>query len=390
MNSSVNDFVSLVVNNHAIDTKDEMIAAVCRNFPMVKDGRALYHTDYFAVVFCYTKNTAFSNVVISLSKLEKYDGIPCFVVVVRRGLDNLIYMINTTFIDKVSHSSQSLRIDNIRGSVLGSNIRKQLPEIDRVNSPEFFDELFSYHQGFTWIENLERIVERTNNIRPVKAKTELNHSEYMNLLDAPRRASSFVGSDDYVMLLDDLRRRCEDVKDAILVASHVDNVNVRGRLIEALITSDPEERTGLLKDLSDVEHMLPVYDTENGLGDYVRRFESADTYTDIKTKILYLDSNPKAYNVDKFLKCMGEERSVFMFFFVGIDDSGIMNTVLCSVFHDQLMKTTILQHHWAGRGTRGVAQFNGKVINEMLSERDFRNNIDEDSSRSYLENLLKR
>lgn len=192
------------------------------------------------------------------------------------------------------------------------------------------------------------------------------------------------------MLLDDLRRRCEDVKDAMLVASRVDNVNVRGRLIEALITSDPEERTGLLKDLSDVEHMLPVYDTENGLGDYVRRFESADTYTDIKTKILYLDSNPKAYNVDKFLKCMGEERSVFMFFFVGIDDSGIMNTVLCSVFHDQLMKTTILQHHWAGRGTRGVAQFNGKVINGILFEHDFRNNIDEDSSRSYLENLLKR
>ena len=60
--------------------------------------------------------------------------------------------------------------------------------------------------------------------------------------------------------------------------------------------------------------MLPVYDTENGLGDYVRRFESADTYTDIKTKILYLDSNTKAYNVDKFLKCMGEERSVFRFF----------------------------------------------------------------------------
>ncbi len=80
--------------------------------------------------------------VISLSKLEKYDGIPCFVVVVRRGLDNLIYMINTTFIDKVSHSSQSLRIDNIRGSVLGSNIRKQLPEIDRVNSPEFLTNYF--------------------------------------------------------------------------------------------------------------------------------------------------------------------------------------------------------------------------------------------------------
>ncbi|MDE5921130.1 MAG: hypothetical protein K2G82_05905 [Paramuribaculum sp.] len=390
MNRVVNEFVAMIRDNASIATKNEMISLVCDVFDMVKDGRSLYHTDYFAVVFCYTKNASFSNVVISLSKLEKYDGIPCFVVVVRRDLDNMVYMINSTFIDKVSHSSQSLRLDNIRGSILGSNIRKQLPEIGRVNAPDDFEELFAYHKGFTWMENLERIVERTNNIRPVKVKVALSPVEYSNVLDAPRRASLFVSSGDYDVLLDDLRRRCEDVKDAILVASHIDNVNVRGRLIEVLITSDPEERTMLLKDLSDVERMLPVYDTENGLGDYVRRFGNADAYTDIKTKILYLDSNPKAYNVDKFLKCMGEERSVFMFFFVGIDDSGIVNTVLCSVFHDQLMKTTILQHHWAGRATRGVAQFNGKAINEILSERDFRNNIDEESSRSYLEDLLKR
>ena len=136
--------------------------------------------------------------------------------------------------------------------------------------------------------------------------------------------------------------------------------------------------------------MLPTYDTKNDLGDYVRTFKDSNSYTDIKTKILYLDSNPKAYNVDKFLKCMGREKSVFMFFFVGIDDDGIVNTVLCSVFHEKLLNTTLLQQHWSGRGTRGTAQFNGKTINEILNDQDFHNNINENQSKAFLRKLLDR
>ena len=139
-----------------------------------------------------------------------------------------------------------------------------------------------------------------------------------------------------------------------------------------------------------MEHLLPTYDTKNDLGDYKRSFDNSDSYTDIKTKILYLDSNPKAYNIDKFLKCMGEDRTVFMFFFVGIDDKGIVNTILTSVFHNKLQNTTLLQHHWAGRGTRGVAQFNGKTINELLQEESFVNKIDEEESKQFLKILLDR
>lgn len=390
MNEIVRDFIDTIVRNVAIETKEELITAVMKRFPMVKDGRSLYHTESFAVVFCYSKNNAFSNVVISLSKLEKYDGIPCFVVVVKRGRPNAVYMINTTLIDKVSHSSKDLRVDNIRGSILGSNIRKQIPEIGKNNIPEDFDALYSYHQGFTWKDNLERIVERTSDIKPMKSKAVLCDRELDNLFESPCRADIFVKSGDYIVLLEDLRKRCEEARDAILVASHIDNVNVRGRLIEALVTSDPETRTMLLKDLADVEKLLPVYDTKNGLGDYVRKFDDADTYTDIKTKILYLDSNPKAYNIDKFLKCLGEDKSVVMFFFIGIDDKGVMNTALCSVFHKPLMQTTILQHHWAGRGTRGAAQFNGHAINGVLNDPNFTNDIDVDASKSFLESLWER
>ena len=390
MHQIVHNFVEFIENNKELNTKEEMIKTVCDNFAMVKDGRALYHTDFFAVVFCNSKNNSFSNVVLSLSKLEKYDHIPCFVVVVKKDLDNVIYLINTTFLNKISHSSKDLRIDNIKGSLLGSNIRKKIEEIKKSNIPANFDELFSYHQGFTWQENIERLVESTNNIKPNKVKTELDDAERANLLMAPARAINFVHSEDYKALLDDLRKRCEEVKDAILVASHIDNVNIRGRLIEVLITSNPEERHQLLKNLRQVEQVLPTYDTKNDLGDYVRQFDNTDSYTDIKTKVLYLDSNPKAYNIDKFLKCMGKDNSVFMFFFVGIDEDGIVNTILVSVFHDKLLRTTLLQHHWAGKGTRGAAQFNGKIINELLQENPFVNTIDESESKKFLEELLNR
>ena len=112
MNKNVHDFVELIERNKGINTKEEMISIVTQTLAMVRDGRAVFHTNFFAVVFCYSKNSSFSNVVLSLSKLEKYDHIPCFVVLVRKNLDNVIYMINTTLLDKISHSSQELRVDN--------------------------------------------------------------------------------------------------------------------------------------------------------------------------------------------------------------------------------------------------------------------------------------
>lgn len=390
MNGNVHKFVDFIERNKAVNTKEQMIELVCNNFTMVKDGKALYHTDFFAVVFCYSKNNSFSNAVLSLSKLEKYDHIPCFVVVVKKDVDNVIYMINTTFLNKISHSSKDLRVDNIKGSLLGSNIRKNFEEIGKSNKPSDFDDLFSYHQGFTWQENLERLVESTNQIKPQKQKAILGKVEQDNLFKAPERAKEFINSEDYITLVDDLRKRCEEVKDAILVASRIDNVNIRGRLIEVIITSSKEERNQLLINLKRAESLLPTYDTKNELGDYIRRFDKADTYTDIKTKVLYLDSNPKAYNIDKFLECMSKEKTVFMFFFIGIDETGIMNTALVSVFHDQLQETTLLQHHWAGRATRGVAQFNGKTINDILNDNTFKNNICEVKSKEFLKTLLKR
>jgi hypothetical protein len=67
-----------------------------------------------------------------------------------------------------------------------------------------------------------------------------------------------------------------------------------------------------------------------------------------------------------------------------------MNTILVSVYHKELLENTILQHHWAGRSSRGVAQYNGKVIDGMLREDKFVNDIDSSCAKNFLENLLKR
>ena len=87
---------------------------------------------------------------------------------------------------------------------------------------------------------------------------------------------------------------------------------------------------------------------------------------------------------------MSDAKSVFLFFFIGVDGNSIFKTLLCSVYHGKLIDNTILQFHWAGRNTRGAAQFNGTAIDEMLNEKDFRNQIDSSKAEQFLNGLLKR
>lgn len=87
---------------------------------------------------------------------------------------------------------------------------------------------------------------------------------------------------------------------------------------------------------------------------------------------------------------MADGNSIFLFFFIGISEHGIFNTALCSVYHDTLLDNTILQFHWAGRNSRGVAQFKGGAIDEILGQKNFKNKISASKSNLFLENLLNR
>ena len=197
---------------------------------------------------------------------------------------------------------------------------------------------------------------------------------------------TFLKSKDFETLYQDLESRLKNCQDAILCASHVENTNIRGRLIEALITSDESTRSSILKAIKNEE--LPTYDTKNSIGDYRRTFSIGTTHTDIKTKILYLHSNPKAYNIDKFLETMSDGQSIFLFYLIGINETGIVSTKLVSVYHNTLIDNINIQLHWAGRHSRGVTQLNGEYLNKILNQENFVNCIDVKKAKSFLQELI--
>ena len=171
----------------------------------------------------------------------------------------------------------------------------------------------------------------------------------------------------------------------ILLAALIENV--RGRVIEYLIAGEDEAlRQKLVAALKAGDKGIPQFKTDNTLGDFTRNFPAYDTETDVKTKIMILSSNPKAYNLDKMLEFLTNTRSVFMFYFVGVDPGKLLNTVLVSMFQERLLQATILLKHWSGRNSRGVSQFEGRAINDLIVKPELA--IDTDEARRFLQRVI--
>ena len=355
-----------------------------KKFKLTKD-RSVYYSKHFSVRFSYSSSLGFSNTVISLSNLQKYDDLP-FIVCLITPSKNVLYLANTTFLQKISHSSQLLRIDNIRGSINGSDIVKKFGDL--INSSENFEKLFSIHAELGFEGNLARLVEATTNISPSGKKFEISPSAKKVIQNAPERAADFVESEEYSQLKADLDAKVEKYKTEILIAGFIENVNIRGRIIEYLIAGEDEKLSeSLVKALHDSSNVIPGFRTKNGLADYIRTFDRYDTATDVKTKIMVLSSNPKGYNIDKLLEFLATDKSVFMFYFIGIKPNKIVNKVLVSMFQTDLLKSTILLKHWSGRNSRGVTQFEGETISRLILAPN--NKMDTIAGDKFLKTLIE-
>lgn len=384
MHSSIDSLIEFIRKHDGIGNKSRLVKKTKEEFNLVED-RSVYYSEYFAIRFSYSSSKSFSNTVVSLSKLQKYDDLP-FIVCLVTLKENVLYLANTTFLTKVSHSSQELRVDNIRGSINGSDIVREFNGLR--NSPENFEDLFQIHAELGFAENLPRLVEATNDITPSGKKFALSGQEITNVLAAPERAVSFIRSAEYLILKLDLDQKVEKFKNEILVASFIENVNIRGRIIEYLIAGENENlRQELIEALNSDSRKIPRFKTANDLADYTRIFEHYNTATDVKTKIMVLNSNPKAYNIDKLLEFLSISKSVFMFYFIGIEPSKITNQVLISMFQKDLLRSTILLKHWSGRNSRGVTQFEGKTLNKLIHQPN--NEIGLENSVSFLKKLIE-
>ena len=375
--------LELIHKKDGIKDKDLLAQLICKEFRLTKD-RSVYYCREYAIRFSSSARPNFGNTVLSLSNLRKYDERP-FIVCLVTPVKNFCFIANTTFLKKISHSSQELRENNIRGSFNGSDIVRAFEGIS--NSTDNIRRLYDIHAEIGFEGNLARLVEATNNISPSGTKFTVGDGERRTILEAPNRTIRFVASSDVHTLKAELDDKVEEFKNEILLAALIDNVNVRGRVIEYLIAGEDEAlRQSLIVALKSDTPGLPQFRTDNTLGDYQRNFNAFDTETDVKTKIMILNSNPKAYNLDKMLEFLANSRSVLMFYFVGIDPGRIVNTVLVSMFQRDLLEATILLRHWAGRNSRGVSQFEGKAINELIENPN--SQIDDLVAQEFLSHVI--
>lgn len=220
--NSLDDFLRYIRENQNIESKIALANSAKREFNLTRD-RSVYYCNDFAVRFSQSKGASFSNTVLSLSCLQKYDRIPFLVCLVTPD-GVAVFIANTTFISKISHSSHELRIDNIKGSFNGSDIVKTYNGIG--NCIDNIRKLFAYHIEIDFNENLERLVEATNNISGTGSKYVVEKIGRQNILASVHRAISFCSSNNYNILLNDLDERVLQYKDEILIASHIENVKL--------------------------------------------------------------------------------------------------------------------------------------------------------------------
>lgn len=230
-------------------------------------------------------------------------------------------------------------------------------------------------------------MEATNNIVPTGKRFEPTPKDLEIIKLSPQRAIEFSNSKCYRELLEDLESRVLQFENEILVAALIEDVKTRGNIIEYLIAGeDVQMRNGILTALMEKKPLPRPY-LQDGLGDYSKKFTKFNTETDIKTKIMIHFSSPKGYNIDKILEFLSEENSVFMIFFLGIDyENKSIKTKLVSMFQSTLLSTTIIQSHWAGRNSRGVSQFQGNSIKQIILHED--NVIDLEFCHQFLDKIL--
>jgi hypothetical protein len=356
------EFIDDYKRVHAAANKAELQKAYIERF-RPRQERSVFVGKGYALRFSEARTVGFSNTVLSLSALQMHDARPFVVVVARSsGIDFLLS--NSTFLKKISHSSHELRVGNIKGSFNGTDI--MLEYEGTPNKPENFDLLFAQHSAFTWTENVERLVEATtaivgrdNRFRPTIAQIGV-------VLAAPDRAAAALELPKFRAVEEELKGLVSQRRAEILEAARLDNVNLRGNAIEQILTG------GI---------------NAHELGDFRRNLGDVRLVVDIKTKLLDRASAPKAYNVDKMLTFLSETGSVFCFLMVGVDTkAGTVGARLLPIFDNSLMDVTCVQHHWAGRTSRGVTQLSGHLGHALAA--DYVPVIDITRARRFLESLL--
>ena len=382
----IQNFINTVKQNTGVGNKDYVANTIETTFHLNKKGAIYYCTD-FAVRFCSTKSKtdSVSNTVMALKHIKAFNLIPLFVCVVGPNA-NYIRLANATFIKKVSHSSKNLREDNIVGNINYSDIMRNYEGIDNTDS--HWEQLFEIHSQIDFANNLQRIVYETNNIVPSGKRFIPTEEQRRIILESPERAYDFILSNTYSELKADLDEKTKSAEEDIqLIEMHYSHdVKLRGNLVEYFIKSSDEKHKKELRKKIENNEVIEDLTVENGLGDYSVKKDGYSIETDIKSKVTKLSSSPKGYNVDKLLEFLSDPTSIYLLYIVAMNGKDKPLTELTSIFQEQILDKTRIQHHWAGRNSRGVAQFEGHSLEYFVDDDSIR--IEIEKAKSFLRKLL--
>lgn len=68
-------------------------------------------------------------------------------------------------------------------------------------------------------------------------------------------------------------------------------------------------------------------------------------------------------------------------------DTKEIKSQLVSVLDEAMIEGTTIQHHWAGRNSRGVAQFSGRTLEAKADQNN--HTINTQSAQRFLEELIE-
>lgn len=103
--------------------------------------------------------------------------------------------------------------------------------------------------------------------------------------------------------------------------------------------------------------------------------------------MLFLSGNPKGYNIDKLLSFLAKEKSIYLIYVVTIDEYKTIQTRLCSMYNRQLLSGTRIIKSWAGRNSRGVTQYDGRVLEAIVE--NFDRKIDYDAAQNFIDDCFQ-
>ena len=355
-------FISQWRAEHPQETKDRVVRAVQQRFGLEKDG-ALLVGPAFAIRFCQSKFTeSFANAVVAIGKVVKHDDRPIVVCVVTPAGCRFL-LANTTFLTKVSHSSHALARGHLRGSILGSDILREVQGVQ--NAPECFAELTRIHARADRTANLERIVAATR--APSTREFWMPGIDgRAHLRAAPALARALGVHPDYATVCGKLDAILKLQRAKILVAARNPNPKTRGDQIESIITGTASQHA-----VGDIE-----FDVVVGV-----------LSVDIKSKLSGKASSPKAWNIDKTLQDLAKGRRLLSMYFVRVDaQTGVIDARLVSIFDRTLVLASRPQRHWSGRGTRGAIQLTNTL--DGIWSPGYVEAVDVTAAQAFLERLI--